>query len=491
MADAITLDAFIVIDAGSGSVKSFLISPRGEILDRSERDWDRDNWRSDEAWSLILDSIRELLKRSEVNLIGISSTSMREEFLLLDDSGKEIVYRLSDDSEKYGYKVLEEHGKQMYDSSGHWPVPNWMAGAILPWLNHSQPVLFGKASSILMISDWVNYRLCGEAATEGSSACETSLFNISDRNWDWSVIDSLTLPRSIFPRVYNNGETIGTVNHETSRISGIPEGTPVVIGGADTQCGLLGMGTFKGEAAAVGGTTTPVQIVLDKPIFDPKRRTWSNNYLFDSQWILESNVGYTGRGIRWLRDEYGEGKKDYDWLNKLAEKIPIGSDGIQAYLGPHLFDSGPPYWTKDKLGNLPMEPTITGNHQFSLAVLARSIFEANSYGVKANLDQLRGISGLEFEYIRFSGGNSRSDLWMQIQADVLGVPVRVPLVHDASAIGTAILAAIGTGYYIDAVEAVNNMVRVGKVFEPRREESMKYQVHYSKWMKTREKLARE
>ena len=484
-------NSFLVIDAGSGSVKSFLISPGGVIIDRSERDWDRDNWRCDEAWSLILDSIRELLKRSSVILIGISSTSMREEFLLLDESGNEINYSLSPDSEKYGYKVLEEYGRQMYDSSGHWPVPNWMAGAIIPWIEHSRPDLFGEIFSMLMISDWVNYKLSGVAATEGSSACETSLFNIKDSRWYWSIIDSLGLPRSIFPEVHKNGEQIGTINHEISRLSSIPEGTPVVIGGADTQCGLLGMGTFKNEAAAVGGTTTPVQIVLDRPIFDSERRTWSNNYLLDGHWILESNVGYTGRGIRWLRDEFGEGTMDYDWLNKLAENVPIGSEGVQAYLGPHLFDSGPPYWAKDKLGNLPIEPTITGHYQFRVAVLARAIFEANSYGVKANLDQLRDISGLEFDYLRFCGGNSRSDLWMQIQADVLGIPVRVPRVQDASAIGTAILAAVGTGYYTDVAKAVENMVKPGKVFEPRKDESEKYQAYYTKWMKTREKLGRE
>ena len=484
------LDSFLVIDAGSGSVKSFLISPMGEILDRSERDWNRDNWRCDKAWPLILDSIRELLKRSEVKLIGVSSTSMREEFVLLDDSGNEINYSLSDESEKYGYNVLEEHGVQMYDSSGHWPVPNWMAGAILPWLNHSQPKLIEIISSMLMISDWVNYQLSGVVATESSSACETSLFNIRDSKWDWSIIDSIGLPKLIFPKVYSNGEVMGTVIEDISKLSGIPEGTPVVVGGADTQCGLLGMGTLKGEAAAVGGTTTPVQIVLDEPFFDPKRRTWSNNYLLDGHWILESNVGYTGRGVKWLRDEFGEGKIGYEWLNKLAEKVSIGSDGVQAYLGPHLFDSGPPYWAMDKLGNLPIEPTITGSHQFSLAVLTRAIFEANSFGVKANLDQLTDVSGLEFNYLRFCGGNSKSDLWMQIQADVLDVPVKVPLVHDASAIGIAILATVGTGYYSDVSEAVQNMVKIGKVFKPRRKESEKYRTKLSRWMATREKLGR-
>ena len=154
-------EAFLVIDAGSGSVKSFLISPMGEILDRSEREWDRDNWRSDEAWPKIAESVSELMKKNQCKILGVSSTSMREEFVLLDEDGGEVVYDLSEESEKHGYKVLEEYGAAMYRSSGHWPVPNWIAGAILPWLQEQEPALFERVANMLMISDWVNYKLCG------------------------------------------------------------------------------------------------------------------------------------------------------------------------------------------------------------------------------------------------------------------------------------------------------------------------------------------
>ncbi len=436
---------------------------------------------------MVLEAISELTLGFKGDILGISSTSMREEFILLDELGNEISYNLSDESEEFGHNVLDEYGKQMYESSGHWPVPNWMAGAILPWLMESNPCLFDKVSTILMISDWVNFKLCGETATEGSSACETSLFDIAKYEWDWPIIDALSIPRDIFPNVYQNGELLGALNHD---VSDIPEDTPVIMGGADTQCGLLGMGTFKGQVAAVGGTTTPVQMVVRKPVFDPECRIWSNNYLFRDQWILESNVGYTGRGIRWLRDEFLSDDQDYIKINRLAEKAPVGSEGVLTYLGPHVFDSGPQYWSMDKLGDLPVEPTITGNHRFNVSTLARAIMEANSYGVRANLAQLQDVSKFEFDELKFCGGNSRSELWMQIQADVLGIPVSVPLVHDASAVGTAILASLSTRYYSNVDDAVEVMVKPGKVYEPRKDVSAKYDIQYRRWMSTREKLGR-
>jgi autoinducer 2 (AI-2) kinase len=482
-------EAFLIIDAGSGGVKSFIVSPLGKILGQSRRPWNRESWKSDDAWRKIASSVSELLIDTEADIVSICSTGMREEFVLIDEEGKEVKYQLNEESMKFGDQLLEEYGIEMYTSSGHWPVPNWIAGSILPWLKESKPEIFHKVSSILMISDWINYNLTGEKATESTCACETSLFNLIKRDWDWKIIDSLGIDRSIFPKTLNNGEILGYTDSSFHHIIDIPDGVPVISGGADTQCGLLGMGTHLGEVGAVGGTTTPIQALIQRPILDGDRKTWTNNYLINDCWVIESNVGYTGRSMRWLNKEL-RSQQGYEKLISQAGEIPPGSNGLMTFLGPHLFDSGPPYWKNDKLSDLPVQPTIIGSYDFSVATLARAIMEANSYGVKLNLDYIEKISGLSFNYIKFCGGNSRSGTWMQIQADVLGVSLIVPEVHDASAIGAAVLAATGINLYTDIDEALSQMVRKGKTFEPRSEHTTKYKQHYSKWVITREKLGR-
>lgn len=490
MVEDMKMESFLIIDAGSGSVKSFLVSPKGDILKKSEHVWDRNTWNSDFAWLKISESIKELTENYEGEILGVTSTSMREEFILLDEKGEEITYTLSDESKKIGKEILKKFGEQLYQNSGHWPVPNWIAGAIIPCLKISQPNLFERIKSILMISDWVNYRLSGELATEGSGACETSLFDISKADWNWDNIQKLDLPPYIFPKVLKNGEILGDVDESVTTLAGMQEDIPVIMGGADTQCGLLGMGVKTGEYAAVGGTTTPIQLVTNKPLIDKEKRTWSNNHVVGDEWILESNAGYTGRSVKWLRDEFFKEKEGYKEVNYSAKKVAIGSDGFLTYLGPHLFDAGPPYWSMDKLSDLPVEPCIIGSYSFSLPVLARAIFEANSYAVRCNIEQLITISGIDLDYLYFCGGNSKSDFLMQIQADVLGKTVHVPRVNDSTAVGAAILASIGTGYYSTLDKAVNNMVNQGKVFEPRKSPNKKYEKHYRRWIKTREKLGK-
>ncbi len=260
------------------------------------------------------------------------------------------------------------------------------------------------------------------------------------------------------------------------------------MGGADTQCGLLGMGVKKGEVAAVGGTTTPVQMITDSPIFDKKRRTWTNNHLALNQWILESNSGYTGRAVRWAREEFGF--EDYRQLNKEAGAVPIGSNGVNSYLGCHIFDASPKYWEMDKLGDLPVPQIITGKDKPSRAEVARSIIESNSYAIRGNLEQLKEISRASFNYIKFCGGNSKSDLWMQVQADVLGVPVRIPEVKDGTAIGTAVLAAFGSGFYRSIDEAISEMVRFRDPVLPDKKRQAEYSKHYDKWLETRRHISK-
>jgi sugar (pentulose or hexulose) kinase len=159
-------EAFLIIDSGSGGVKSLIVSPTGYILERSEYVWDRKRWNSNDAWMMITSSVSDLIHGKEFDIQAVCCTGMREEFVLIDPDGEEIKVPLSDESRRYGYRILEEFGEEMYKRSGHWPVPNWMAASILPWLKDKRTESYNRISSILMISDWVNFKLTGVKATE-------------------------------------------------------------------------------------------------------------------------------------------------------------------------------------------------------------------------------------------------------------------------------------------------------------------------------------
>ncbi|TRO49293.1 hypothetical protein E2P63_08860, partial [Candidatus Bathyarchaeota archaeon] len=357
---------FLVIDVGSGGAKAFLVDASGVIVSAGESPWDREGWSPGPGWGSIVEAVRSVINKGEhgaKDIEAVTVTSMREEFILLGSDGSDVKIELDEQSKAYGERVLEEHGERMYDLSGHWPVPNWIAGAVLPWMLRERHGL-DDVHHFLMLADWVVYRLTGVACTEGSNACESALYDVRRNDWAWDLIDDLSLPISIFPDVKKSGEPVDTVSREASRETGIQPGTLVVAGGADTQCGLLGMGVKPGEAGAVGGTTTPVLTVTEVPMIDPLRRLWTNVHVEDGRWTLESNAGFTGRSMKWL-NSFMASDEGHDALNHDAGLVPPGSNGLLTYLGAHVFDSGPPYWKHDRLGNRNVPPTITGKRGFS------------------------------------------------------------------------------------------------------------------------------
>jgi autoinducer 2 (AI-2) kinase len=255
----------------------------------------------------------------------------------------------------------------------------------------------------------------------------------------------------------------------------------------------LGAGVVSaGQIGVIAGTTTPVQMVTESPMFDRASRTWTNMHAVDGRWILESNAGRTGWVYRWFRDNILCEKPSlriYETMNALAAGSSPGSNGVKVYLGPHIFNSGPPYWTGDTLGDSPVPPAILGSSRFTRGDLARAILEANCYAVRANLEQLTEITGMKARTLGFCGGNSKAEIWSDIQSAVLDAPIHVPREREATAVGAAMCAAVGAGIYKDMSRAVKEMVHMEEPHKPDPELAKEYVKLYESWVGTRRRLS--
>ncbi len=486
----------MAIDCGSGGVKCFLVDTEGRIASQAGVEWDRDEWNTDIGWRAVKKIIRKTIKASKIDpddVKGISTTSMREEFVLLDKHGKEIHLSFTPDIYAHGDELNKRLGERMYRLSGHWPVPGWIAAAKLAWLRDKHSAILDQARTFLMISDWAGYMLGGIPYTEGSSACETSLFDVNRGDWAWKLLDELSLPTDMFPVVKKNGAQVAQITRSAAKGTTLKEGTPVVVGGADTQCGLIGCGAVNpGDVVIVGGTTTPVQMVTENPVFDKLGRTWTNMHAIEGRWLLESNAGRTGWVYRWFRDNVlceKPSPRVYETMNALAAESAPGSNGVRVYMGPHVFNAGPPYWKGDNLGDAPVPPTILGSSRFTRGDLARAILEANCYAVRANLEQLNEITGRKTSRIGFCGGNSKARIWNEIQSAVLGLPLFVPRERDATAVGASICAAVGAGIHKDFEKATREMVHMEEPFVTDPALAKIYDDLYHSWIETRRRLS--
>src|SRR4029453_10958419 len=203
------------------------------------------------------------------------------------------------------------------------------------WLRNARPDLFARAATLLSLSDWLNFRLCGRRITDYSQAGCTGVFDLRRRDWNAELCDAFELPRAPFPEARPPGERIGGPSTHAARELGLAPGTPVALGGRDTRCGLLGAGAVAdGDVGLIAGTTAPLELVLDVPVVDPEGRLRSGHHAVPDCYVLEANVGPIGEGFAWLaRLLHPDEVRPEDRFTAEASTAAVGSAAMLPNLG--------------------------------------------------------------------------------------------------------------------------------------------------------------
>jgi len=488
------------LDIGSGAGRCHVFDAQGHEVSSASKEWGRawlaTDWDAKAAWQALSAVTREAIRTANISndeIVGITSTSLRDQFVFLDKNGEELPFPPDIELMLVGSLIIERYGEKIYLSSGHWPIQGFMTPSWLSYLQKFKPGLFQRIDTVLNVNDWALFKLSGERASEPAGACETCLFDLTRLEWNKEIINALGYPEHVFPAIVNNGQIVGEVTQKAADETGLKAGTPVVVGGPDTQCALIGTGAInEGDATAVAGTTTPIQAVLSKPIFDDRWRTWTCCHVIRGMWVLESNAGLTGWIFRWFRDEFMDAEETraqmtaldvYDVMNREVEKAPIGANKLFASIGSQIFNtrnSAVP--TGGVFGIMPMAKK-TGKSEF-----ARAIIENTCYSIRGNCEQIEEITNRKIRELRFCGGASRSAVWARIQSDVLGIPLLIPKVKEASALGAAILTGMGVGVYKDVQDATKKAVQLETRVEPNPENQETYNELYDRWLRIHHKF---
>ncbi|NLC53404.1 MAG: hypothetical protein GX770_05505 [Firmicutes bacterium] len=504
-------DYFLVLDAGTGAARCNIFNRQGEIIAGDYAEWnyttpyyenDADagareirEFDPEEFWAIFCRVIRNALQKaglSPLAIAGITSTSQREGIVLLNKEGKEIYAGPNIDfrGAKEAEYLAKHFGPRIYKESGHWPSA-LHAPARLLWFKQHRPDIFAEMETLLMINDWLLYRLTGKTASEPSNAAENLFFSIQKREWNYPLMDELGIKRSLFPPVLSSGTRLGEVNETAATQTGLAPGTPVYIGGADTHCAVLGSGGITaGHLVIVSGTSTPVMAVVDTPIIDSKGRVRTGPYLTKDQWVLDSNARPTGVVYRWLRDTFYKTEGEAHGLNSAgdlyrlmdeeAQTAPPGCNGLMAFLGPSILDTSN---IRDFDGVfMGIKPSYE-KELCNRGLFARSVLENIAFAVRGNVEQLYALLGEKPKQVYLTGGAAKAPLLRRMITDLVNLPVHVSTCPEATSLGAAICAAVGTGAYASFAAAVDGMVGQPLVEEPDPATSRCYEKFYRRWLK--------
>ena len=442
-----------------------------------------------EVWRCIGEAAREAMAKvvaRSPDVLAVSTTGMRHGSVVLDARGKVLLATPTRDARgaMHSLQLAAERGREFHERTGHFPAPLFTASRLL-WMADSAPELLGRAHAVLGLSDWLAYRLAGKMVAEPSVASESGLFEVSARQWADDLIRSLGLPRHLFPEVASSGTTLGSLSKDAALHLGLQPGIPVVTGGGDTQCGLLGTGVVgAGQMAIIAGSTMPVQRVIERGFIDTEARLWTSHHVVPGRWTIESNGGPSGDMIDWLAGVlYAEVGDPTAALFAEASQSVMGAEGIVSSLGAEVFNASR---LRLPLGHLTLSPMMVPDDPSRRRHLARAVVEGLAYAAKANIELLQqAAANGSVEAIRLAGGMSKSQFFAQILADVLGVPVEVAKVPECSALGAAICAGVGAGLYSNLVDGAKRFGGGLRGFMPDPARRAAYQSHYTRWMELR------
>lgn len=442
-----------------------------------------------EVWRLIGEAAREAMVKVDAqaqDILALSTTGMRHGSVVVDEKGEVLLATPTRDARgaMHGLQLAAERGREFHERTGHFPAPLFTAARLL-WMTDSAPGLLGRAHRVLGVSDWLAYRLSGKLVAEPSVASESGLFEISARHWADDLIGSLGLPRHLFPTVAPSGSVLGPLGQDAAQDLGLRAGIPVVSGGGDTQCGLLGMGAVdSGQIAIIAGSTMPVQRVLGSGFIDPEARLWTSHHVMQGRWTLESNGGPSGDMIDWLAGVIYSGLAEpAAALFAEASQSVVGAEGIVSTLGAEVFNASR---LRLPLGHLTLSPMMVADDPSRRRHLARAVVEGLAFAARSNIELLQKlVENGSIQAIRLGGGMSKSGFFAQLLSDVLGVAVEVARVPESSALGAAICAGVGPGLYKNVDDGAKRFGNGLRCYTPDPARRLAYQSLYGRWLEVR------
>lgn len=461
---------FLGVDSSTTATKALLMDAEGSIVatGRSEYDFDTPKplWSEQSPelwWQATVVAINQAIMAggiSPVNVRGIGLTGQMHGLVMLDGNGDVLRPSILWNDQRTQAECDEIRNRigrsKLIATTGNDALTGFTAPKIL-WVKNHEPEVFDRTEHVLLPKDYVRYRLTGAYGVDRAGGSGTILFDLAKRDWSDPVVDALGIPRDWLPTTYEGTQATGGLSEEAATLTRMRPGTPVYGGGGDQAANAVGVGAVAPGVIAMSiGTSGVVFASTDSPAVEPDGRLHAFCHAVPDMWHLMGVMLSAAGSFEWFRNSVAP-NTPYAELDAGAARIPAGSGGLMFL--PYLSGERTPY--PDPLARGAFLG-LTVRH--GVPHMTRAVMEGVSFALRDSAELIRAVAPLG--EIRASGGGASSQLWLQILADVIGLPVSVVGTPEAAAHGAALLAATGFGAFASVAEATEAAVEVGTPIEP-------------------------
>ncbi|MBD2678150.1 MULTISPECIES: xylulokinase [Nostoc] len=462
-------DIVVGLDLGTGGVRAIAVDLQGQIIAQATRSyplltpqpgWTEQNssdW-IDASLAVLLDVTQQL---NGYQAIALGVSGQMHGMVPVDIEGKAIRPAILWNDQRTGKAVAEIEATiprpELIQRTGNPAITGFQLPKVL-WLRSQEPEAYTRLWQILLPKDYLGYALTGELATEPSDASGVGCLNLAKRLWDTDILDALDIKPALFPSVIESTAIAGRLKPEIAARVGLPVGLPVIAGGGDNAAAAIGLGISSSNlnlGSLSIGTSGVIFAPCDRPIPDPQGRVHLFCHIDGGYHLLGVTLA-AGGSLRWYRDTFAPQISYTDLMEMAGRSLP-GARGV-LFL-PHLAGERSPHLDPDTRGAL-----VNLSLAHTQADVIRAVLEGVAFSLREALEVISAIAPVR--QLLATGGGARSNIWLQILADVLQTELIAPKAEEGAAYGAAILAMVGVGAYPNLEAALKIISPASYVVQP-------------------------
>lgn len=477
------------VDVGTTATKAVLVDSSGHVVAQGRAEYpthhlqagwveqDPEDW-----WRSFCEAVsqaRAAIGPCKIN--GVLISSQAPTLICVDENGiplRNALIWMDRRAQSQADQIAKEF-PDISQKTGNRADPYYVAAKI-KWLIENEAHNYQKSKYFLQIPGYLNFKLTGKFSLDSAHASLLQLRSADNRSWATDVMKFIGVTEDKFPEIGLSSQLCGEVTVKNQ--SDIEAGTPVFFGTVDGCSAAVETGVIdSGVVAEMTGTSTVLIMPTTENIFNDVFVS-IDHAIADRQLRLGAMVA-SGASVAWLTGSILKEQSSIEELTQEAKSVPAGSEGL-IFL-PYMMGERSPIWNTNARGvffGLSLSTTP--------AMMFRAVLEGTAFALAHNVEIAKS-SGIEIDEIRSIGGGSKSELWNQIKADVLGMPIAILKDSSGAAVGDAYLAGFGTGQISDVREIIKANIEIDNRYAPDTKRNSYYKERYQRFRGLYESLKTE
>ncbi|GMO53698.1 MAG: xylulokinase [Termitinemataceae bacterium] len=446
------------IDLGTSSLKTMILdSQNGSVVSQAAENYQFDSpsngYAEQEAqvwWNALVNTVKSSLSLSLSAPVALSFSGQMHGAVLLDENYevlRPVILHCDTRSLKQVTALKALFAEKKFPSARFNPVYTGFLLASLLWVRENEGEIYKKLRHVCLPKDYLKLKLCGTLNTDYSDASGTLAFDVENWCWASDIIKALDIDESIFPPAVSAATIAGRVVQSAANETGLSSETLVITGGSDQLMQAIGNGAINAGQATINiGSSGQVCFQSDKAIVNPKMSTNTFCAADKGAWFTMGATMSAGLALKW----FSKNIADFDF-SKIDEEVSKTQSSGLLFL-PYLSGERTPHLKSDlRAAFLGMSLTTTKWE------MARCAIEGVAFSLYDCIYVCEDL-GLKADEAIASGGGARSHVWLQIQADIYGLPLKTAKNEEQACVGAAAIAGFGCGVYSSLKEATEALV---------------------------------